>query len=266
MAATELGADWVINADADEFWWPRGGTLKDVFALVPARYGVVRGCWRHFLPRPDEGGFFAERMIVRLCVPAFPGDKRSDLPRAPEGRSPGRSRGRGRSRQPQRVRRRVWSRCAAGIPSRCCTSRCVRSHSSRGSARADGFAIPTRTGRRAPDSARRRAAHRPFPGRCSTTMPCATRSSSAGLADGTLAVDTRLRDALHALARRRRSVPAAATAGRPSPSRRRLLRTRQPSPRRPRCSLEIDGIVRVPSSALPHSRSASRRLRRLPRR
>jgi hypothetical protein len=77
MAATELGADWVINSDADEFWWPRGGTLKDVLATVPERYGVVRGCWRHFLPRPDDGAFFAERMIVRLCVPAFPGDKRT---------------------------------------------------------------------------------------------------------------------------------------------------------------------------------------------
>ena len=75
LAATEHGADWVINSDADEFWWPRSGSLKDVLALVPARYGIVRGCWRHFLPRPDDGSFFAERMTVRLAAPAHPGDK-----------------------------------------------------------------------------------------------------------------------------------------------------------------------------------------------
>lgn len=75
LAATEHGADWVINTDADEFWWPRGGTLKEVLGVVPERFGVVRGCWRHFLPRPDGDPFFAERMTVRLCRPAFPGDK-----------------------------------------------------------------------------------------------------------------------------------------------------------------------------------------------
>jgi hypothetical protein len=77
LAATEHGADWVINSDADEFWWPSGGTLKDVVAAVPERYGALRGCWRHFLPRPDDGAFFAERMTVRLATPAHPGDKRT---------------------------------------------------------------------------------------------------------------------------------------------------------------------------------------------
>ena len=68
-AATEFGADWVINGDADEFWWPRGGSLKDVFSAVPPRFGGVRGMWRHFAPRPDGKQPFAERMIVRVCDP-----------------------------------------------------------------------------------------------------------------------------------------------------------------------------------------------------
>jgi hypothetical protein len=68
-AATEFDADWVINSDADEFWWPRGGDLKRVLAAVPERYGSVRGMWRHFAPRPDGAEDFAERMIVRVCNP-----------------------------------------------------------------------------------------------------------------------------------------------------------------------------------------------------
>jgi Glycosyl transferase family 2 len=77
LAATEFEADWVINSDADEFWWPRGETLKDVLGSVPERFGVIRGCWRHFLPRPDDGTFFAERMTIRLVAPAAPGDMRT---------------------------------------------------------------------------------------------------------------------------------------------------------------------------------------------
>jgi glycosyltransferase involved in cell wall biosynthesis len=68
-AATEFGADWVINSDADEFWWPRGGSLKEILSAVPTRYGSVRGMWRHFAPRPHDDDFFAERMTVRVCNP-----------------------------------------------------------------------------------------------------------------------------------------------------------------------------------------------------
>jgi Glycosyl transferase family 2 len=75
LAATEFEADWVLNSDADEFWWPRSGSLKDVLATVPERFAVVRGAWRHFLPRPDGDGNLFERMTVRLRLPSFPGDK-----------------------------------------------------------------------------------------------------------------------------------------------------------------------------------------------
>jgi Glycosyl transferase family 2 len=67
LAAEEYGADWVINTDADEFWWPRGGSLKEVLGAVPQEYGVVQGFWRSFVPRPDDGQPFAERMTARLA-------------------------------------------------------------------------------------------------------------------------------------------------------------------------------------------------------
>jgi hypothetical protein len=77
LAASEFGADWVINSDADEFWWPRGAPLKEVLAAVPSQYGIVQAFWRSFVPRPDDGAFFAERMTVRLSSPAPINDPRS---------------------------------------------------------------------------------------------------------------------------------------------------------------------------------------------
>lgn len=77
LAATEFGADWVIHSDADEFWWPRGDSLKDVLASIPTRYGIVRALLRHFVPRPDDGTPFAERMIVRMSAAAPINDPRS---------------------------------------------------------------------------------------------------------------------------------------------------------------------------------------------
>jgi Glycosyl transferase family 2 len=71
LAATRYGADWIINADADEFWWPRGGSLKEVLAAVPPQFGRVYAMVRHFVPRPETVDSFAERMTVRICNPGF---------------------------------------------------------------------------------------------------------------------------------------------------------------------------------------------------
>ena len=67
LAATDFGADWVINSDADEFWWPRGPSLRDVLVAVPDRYGTVGAFLRVFVPRPGAGRF-AERMTVRFSA------------------------------------------------------------------------------------------------------------------------------------------------------------------------------------------------------
>jgi hypothetical protein len=77
MAAADFGADWVIHSDADEFWWPRGDSLKDVLESIPKRYGIVRALLRHFVPRPGDGSSFAERMTVRVSSSAPINDPRS---------------------------------------------------------------------------------------------------------------------------------------------------------------------------------------------
>ena len=71
LAATELGADWVINADRGEFWWPRGGTFGEVLAAIPKRFGIVRALPRSFVSRPEDGVFFAEGLTFRLSTQAL---------------------------------------------------------------------------------------------------------------------------------------------------------------------------------------------------
>ncbi|MDH4102789.1 MAG: glycosyltransferase family 2 protein [Thermoleophilia bacterium] len=70
LAAKEYDADWVINSDADEFWWPRGGDLKEVLRAVPARYGIAQAFVRNFVPRVEDGRFFADRMVYRISPQA----------------------------------------------------------------------------------------------------------------------------------------------------------------------------------------------------
>jgi glycosyltransferase involved in cell wall biosynthesis len=65
MAASELDADWVINSDADEFWWPRSGTLASTFEGLGAEVGVVVARRTNFVPQPEDTRAFWDRMTVR---------------------------------------------------------------------------------------------------------------------------------------------------------------------------------------------------------
>jgi hypothetical protein len=69
MAAAQ-GADWTFSCDGDEFWWPRGPSLKDVFAAAPADRGIVFAMVRNFVPVVDDEASFWERMIVRYSPSA----------------------------------------------------------------------------------------------------------------------------------------------------------------------------------------------------
>ncbi|MFN0154048.1 MAG: glycosyltransferase family 2 protein, partial [Gaiella sp.] len=76
LAALEHGADWVINSDADEFWLPSGGGLKQVLSLMPERIGVVETFVRPFLPH-DGPEPFHQRMVFRLTARAAINDPSS---------------------------------------------------------------------------------------------------------------------------------------------------------------------------------------------
>jgi len=82
LAVAEHGADWVISSDADEFWWPRGESLKDVLAVIPERYAVVQALVRDFAARAGDGAFFADRRTARTSLLVSHGEVREPLARA----------------------------------------------------------------------------------------------------------------------------------------------------------------------------------------
>ena len=69
IAAAEHGADWVLNADADEFWWPRGGSLKEALRPIQSGISTVGALVRVFAPRPDDDRPFWERPTVGSLQP-----------------------------------------------------------------------------------------------------------------------------------------------------------------------------------------------------
>lgn len=42
LASTQQGADWIINSDADEFWMPLVGNMKEAFGTVSKEYSLVK--------------------------------------------------------------------------------------------------------------------------------------------------------------------------------------------------------------------------------
>jgi hypothetical protein len=64
-AASKHAADWVVHGDADEFWWPLDGTLRETLEAVPDHYGALIGARAEFVARPPGPGHWSERLVVR---------------------------------------------------------------------------------------------------------------------------------------------------------------------------------------------------------
>ena len=65
MAFTQYSADWVINNDADEFWWPSDGDLKQAFARLPPDVNVAEARRYNFVVTPECEQPFWRRMVYR---------------------------------------------------------------------------------------------------------------------------------------------------------------------------------------------------------
>lgn len=70
IAHHDYAARWVMHSDADEFWWPDTGTLADTFHRLDNRCNLVVARRTNFVYRDAEAdqGNFAEVMIYREKV------------------------------------------------------------------------------------------------------------------------------------------------------------------------------------------------------
>ena len=69
--AAAMGADWVINSDADEFWWPQQGSLHSTLAQLPDSVEGVLVDRTNFLPPPRKSNGrhpFYQRQTLRERV------------------------------------------------------------------------------------------------------------------------------------------------------------------------------------------------------
>lgn len=65
MAYKNHGAGWVINNDADEFWWTEQGNLSESLERLPAETNVVVAERFNFVPLGHSEQPFYERMVYR---------------------------------------------------------------------------------------------------------------------------------------------------------------------------------------------------------
>lgn len=66
LAKTKHDADWVINSDADEFWWPEtAGSLKQVFEQIPENIDGINIERYNFVPIISQNQPFYHSMIFR---------------------------------------------------------------------------------------------------------------------------------------------------------------------------------------------------------
>jgi hypothetical protein len=65
--AYEEGAEWVINNDADEFWYPSEFDLKHVLSQVSDQYQAAAVERSHFVPRQyAQSELFADALTIRF--------------------------------------------------------------------------------------------------------------------------------------------------------------------------------------------------------
>lgn len=65
LAKTRFNADWVINSDADEFWWPLSGNLMETLEHVPTEHSVVSVPRHNFVPFVKQVTPWYDNMILR---------------------------------------------------------------------------------------------------------------------------------------------------------------------------------------------------------
>jgi len=69
MAYSEYNADWVINNDADEFWWPKSGNLSQTFQCLPAQFNILEAQRHNFVPiNLSNNSPYYSQMIYREKV------------------------------------------------------------------------------------------------------------------------------------------------------------------------------------------------------